>query len=137
MSQLWQTCELTNNNTKTGLKFCNFSLSTQLNHCTGLLNQFWWLFKYMSTRILVIDDEEAVTEILKFNLEKEGYEVDCAYSAEEALDMDLGLYQLFMVDIMMDQLSGYDFCKTCAQCNSRQSRLPYFSVRRSPTRMPL
>lgn len=65
----------------------------------------------MSTRILVIDDEEAVTEILKFNLEKEGYEVDCAYSAEEALDMDLGLYQLFMVDIMMDQLSGYDFAK--------------------------
>ena len=65
----------------------------------------------MSTRILVIDDEEAVTEILKFNLEKEGYDVDCAYSAEEALDMDLGLYQLFMVDIMMDQLSGYDFAK--------------------------
>lgn len=65
----------------------------------------------MSTRILVIDDEEDVTEILKFNLEKEGYDVDCAYSAEEALDMDLGLYQLFMVDIMMDQLSGYDFAK--------------------------
>ncbi len=65
----------------------------------------------MSVRILVIDDEEAVCEILKFNLEKEGYEVDCAYSAEEALDMDLSGYSLFMVDIMMDQLSGYDFAK--------------------------
>lgn len=65
----------------------------------------------MSTRILVIDDEEAVCEILKFNLEKEGYEVDCAYSAEEALDMDLPQYDLFMVDIMMDQLSGFDFAK--------------------------
>lgn len=65
----------------------------------------------MRTRILVIDDEEAVCEILKFNLEKEGYEVDCAYSAEEALDMDLHPYNLFMVDIMMDQLSGYDFAK--------------------------
>lgn len=65
----------------------------------------------MSVRILVIDDEEAVCEILKFNLEKESYEVDCAYSAEEALDMDLSGYSLFMVDIMMDQLSGYDFAK--------------------------
>lgn len=65
----------------------------------------------MRTRILVIDDEEAVCEILKFNLEKEGYEVDCAYSAEEALEMDLTPYNLFMVDIMMDQLSGYDFAK--------------------------
>lgn len=65
----------------------------------------------MSVRILVIDDEEAVCEILKFNLEKEGYEVDCAYSAEEALDMDLSGYSLFMVDIMMDQRSGYDFAK--------------------------
>lgn len=65
----------------------------------------------MSVRILVIDDEEAVCEILKFNLEKEGYGVDCAYSAEEALDMDLSGYSLFMVDIMMDQLSGYDFAK--------------------------
>ena len=47
---------------------------------------------HMRARILVIDDEEALCEILKFNLEKEGYEVDCAYSAEEALDMDLSVY---------------------------------------------
>lgn len=64
----------------------------------------------MRTKILVIDDEEAVCEILKFNLEREGYEVDCAYSAEEALDLDnLESYSLFMVDIMMGQLSGFDF----------------------------
>ena len=43
----------------------------------------------MRTKILVIDDEESICEILKFNLEKEGYEADCAYSAEEALEMDL------------------------------------------------
>lgn len=65
----------------------------------------------MSIKILVIDDEEALCEILKFNLEKEGYEVDCAYSAEEALEMNLNDYSLFMVDIMMDKLSGYDFAK--------------------------
>ncbi len=64
----------------------------------------------MRTRILVIDDEEALCEILKFNLEKEGYEVECAYSAEEALDRDdLESFSLFMVDIMMDKLSGFDF----------------------------
>lgn len=64
----------------------------------------------MRTKILVIDDEESVCEILKFNLEREGYEVETAYSAEEALDMDdLETYDLFMVDIMMGELSGFDF----------------------------
>jgi two-component system phosphate regulon response regulator PhoB len=65
----------------------------------------------MTTKILVIDDEESVCEILRFNLEKEGYEVDCAYSAEEALELDLSVYSLFLVDIMMGQLSGIDFAK--------------------------
>ncbi len=65
----------------------------------------------MRIKILVIDDEEALCEILKYNLEKEGYEVDCAYSAEEALDMDLSGYSLFIVDIMMERLSGFDFAK--------------------------
>ncbi len=65
----------------------------------------------MRIKILVIDDEESICEILKFNLEKEGYEVDTAYSAEEALDRDLSGYSLFIVDIMMDRLSGFDFAK--------------------------
>ena len=62
-------------------------------------------------------------------LEKEGYEVDCAYSAEEALDMDLGLYQLFMVDIMMDQLSGYDFAKRVRNVTeTEQTPILFFSA---------
>lgn len=65
----------------------------------------------MRTRILVIDDEESWCDILHFNLEKEGYEVDCANSAEEALEMDLTVYSLFIVDIMMDRMSGFDFAK--------------------------
>lgn len=65
----------------------------------------------MRIRILVIDDEESLCDILKFNLEKEGYEVDCAYSAEEALLRDLSGYSLFIVDIMMEKLSGFDFVK--------------------------
>ncbi|MDE6555985.1 MAG: response regulator transcription factor [Duncaniella sp.] len=65
----------------------------------------------MSTRLLVIDDEESICEILKYNLRKEGYEVDTAYSAEEALEKDLTPYDLFIVDIMMERLSGFDFAK--------------------------
>lgn len=65
----------------------------------------------MRIKILVIDDEEALCEILKFNLEKEGYDVECAYSAEEALERDLTKFSLFIVDIMMERLSGFDFAK--------------------------
>lgn len=74
-------------------------------------------------RILVIDDEEALCEILKFNLEKEGYDVECAYSAEEALEMDLTRFQLCMVDIMMDKLSGFDFAKRL-RSDSRTENIP-------------
>ena len=52
-------------------------------------------------RILVVDDEEDLCEILKFNLETEGYEVDTANSAEEALKKDLSVYNLLMLDVMM------------------------------------
>lgn len=56
--------------------------------------------------ILVVDDEETLCEALKFNLEAEGYRVDTAYSAEEALVMDLSRYDLFLLDIMMGEISG-------------------------------
>lgn len=65
----------------------------------------------MRIRILVIDDEESICEILKYNLEKEGYEAEYALSAEEALTLDLSSYSLFIVDIMMEKLSGFDFAK--------------------------
>lgn len=65
----------------------------------------------MRVRILVIDDEESWCEILKYNLEKEGYEVDTADSAETALGYDLSVYNLMIVDIMMERLSGFDFAK--------------------------
>lgn len=58
-------------------------------------------------RILVVDDEEDLCEILKFNLENEGYEVDTANSAEEALTMDIGSYDLLLLDVMMGEISGF------------------------------
>ena len=58
-------------------------------------------------RILVVDDEEDLCEILKFNLENEGYGVDTANSAEEALRMDLSQYHLLLLDVMMGEISGF------------------------------
>ena len=57
--------------------------------------------------ILVVDDEDDLCEILKFNLEMEGYIVDTANSAEEAFKMDLGAYNLLLLDVMMGEISGF------------------------------
>lgn len=58
-------------------------------------------------RILVVDDEEDLCEILKFNLEMEGYQVDTSNSAEEALKLDLPSYNLLLLDVMMGEISGF------------------------------
>ena len=57
-------------------------------------------------KILVVDDEETLCEILQFNLENEGYEVDVAYSAEQALKLPLENYSLILLDIMLGEISG-------------------------------
>ena len=58
-------------------------------------------------KILVVDDEESLCEILQFNLEVEGYEVDVAYSAEQALGMHPERYSLILLDVMMGEISGF------------------------------
>ena len=58
-------------------------------------------------RILVVDDEEDLCEILKFNLEMEGYTVDTASYAEEALKLNLTQYNLLLLDVMMGEISGF------------------------------
>ena len=63
------------------------------------------------TRLLVVDDEETLCEALRFNLEEEGYEVDTALSAEEALTLDLSAYSLILLDIMMGEISGTQLAK--------------------------
>lgn len=62
------------------------------------------------TKILIVDDEQDLCEILSFNLQSEGYETDTAPSAEEALALvDAGRrYDLLLLDVMMDRMSGYD-----------------------------
>ena len=57
--------------------------------------------------ILVVDDEQDLLEILKFNIETEGYEVATASSAEEALQMDIASFDLLLLDVMMGGMSGF------------------------------
>jgi len=58
-------------------------------------------------RILIVDDEETLCEVLKINLQNEGYEVDIATSAEQALTYDVKRYSLILLDIMMGEISGF------------------------------
>ena len=59
------------------------------------------------SKILVVDDENDLCEILKFNLETEGYAVETANSAEEALTYNLPSFSLLLLDVMMDGMSGF------------------------------
>lgn len=61
----------------------------------------------MENRILVVDDEAGIREIIQFNLEAAGFEVDCAASAEQALDMLDNDYDLILLDVMMSGMSGF------------------------------
>lgn len=58
-------------------------------------------------KILIVDDEQDLREILEFNLSSEGYEIDTASSAEEALALRLENYQLILLDVMMNGISGF------------------------------
>jgi len=76
-----------------------------------------------SSQILVVDDEEDLCEILQFNLETEGFQVDIAYSAEEALKKDLTVYNLILLDVMMGEISGFKMAKMLHD-NSKTSSIP-------------
>lgn len=62
-------------------------------------------------RILIVDDEEDLCEILQFNLEGEGFQTEIAYSAEEALTRDPGSFHLILLDVMMGEISGFKFAQ--------------------------
>lgn len=61
----------------------------------------------MSKKILVVDDGKNICEILEFNLSNEGYEVECACSAEEAMEKLTPGHSLILLDVMMGGMSGY------------------------------
>ena len=70
--------------------------------------------------LLIVDDEEDICEILRFNLETEGYAVDTALSAEEALALMAGsTYDLLLLDVMMERMSGFEMAEHLRQQGDR------------------
>ena len=74
-------------------------------------------------RILIVDDEETLCEVLKLNLENEGYDVDIAFSAEQALTYNLEAYSLILLDIMMGEISGIKMAKM-VKSNIKTAKIP-------------
>lgn len=62
-------------------------------------------------KILVVDDEQDICEILQYNLETEGYEVTTANSAEEALSLNISEFSLILLDVMMGEMSGFQMAQ--------------------------
>lgn len=61
----------------------------------------------MKDKILIVDDEKDLCEILQFNLESEGFEIEIAYSGEDALKLQLDSFDLILMDVMMSGISGF------------------------------
>ncbi len=73
-------------------------------------------------KILIVDDEADIREILQFNLENAGYGTDCAASAEEALDILGPRHSLILLDVMMDGMSGFRMAEIVRK--ERNSQIP-------------
>lgn len=66
----------------------------------------------MSKKALVVDDEKAIVKGIKFSLEQDDIEVDCAYDGQEALDMArAGEYDIILLDVMLPKLTGFEVCQ--------------------------
>ncbi len=63
-------------------------------------------------KILIIEDEVSISDIIKFNLQKEGYECTAAYDGQDGLDKALsGDFDLILLDVMLPRLDGFEVCK--------------------------
>lgn len=74
-------------------------------------------------RILAVDDERTLLQILKYNLEQEGFEVDIAESAEEAMLFPIRNYSLILLDVMMGGMNGFTFAQRIKE-NPQTAHVP-------------
>ncbi len=66
----------------------------------------------MAYRVLVVDDEKLIVKGIRFSLEQDGMEVDCAYDGEEALEKArTDTYDIILLDIMLPKLTGLEVCQ--------------------------
>ena len=66
----------------------------------------------MAQKVLVVDDEKLIVKGIRFSLEQDGMEVDCAYDGEEALEMVRAKeYDIILLDVMLPKLTGFEVCQ--------------------------
>ncbi|MBE5902131.1 MAG: response regulator transcription factor [Lachnospiraceae bacterium] len=66
----------------------------------------------MAKKVLVVDDEKLIVKGIRFSLEQDGMEVDCAYDGEEALNMAReNTYDMMLLDIMLPKMNGFEVCQ--------------------------
>ena len=78
-------------------------------------------------KILIVDDEQDICEILQYNLETEGYEIDTANSAEEVLTLPLSGCGLILLDVMMGEMSGFQLASLLKK-NPETARIPIIFI---------
>ena len=75
----------------------------------------------MAKKVLVVDDEKLIVKGIRFSLEQDGMEVDCAYDGQEALDKAMATpYDMILLDVMLPKMDGFEVC----QCIREFSNMP-------------
>ena len=73
----------------------------------------------MAQRVLVVDDEKLIVKGIRFSLEQDGMEVDCAYDGEEALDFARqNQYDMVLLDVMLPKMTGFEVCQQIREFSS-------------------
>lgn len=73
----------------------------------------------MAKKVLVVDDEKLIVKGIRFSLEQDGMEVDCAYDGEEALEMVRKKeYDIILLDVMLPKLTGFEVCQQIREFSS-------------------
>lgn len=106
-------CKTLSNDTKLSYQ-CNMRPTFHINKINIFAmqrHQIFLLIFDILMKILVVDDELDICELLQYNLETEGYEVVTANSAEEALKLPLKEYALILLDVMMGEMSGFQMAR--------------------------
>ena len=66
----------------------------------------------MSKRVLIVDDEKLIVKGIRFSLEQDGMEIDCAYDGEEAFKMaSENQYDMILLDVMLPKMDGFEVCQ--------------------------
>ncbi len=89
----------------------------------GLLPDYSYICTMEKKRILIVDDERDLCDILQYNLTNAGYETKSAYSARDVLRMNLSQYDLLLLDVMLPDISGFELARMI-KAEKRISHIP-------------